>query len=126
MTRLHLRQSQPDHNHRVVHVTPESSAWDYVGFDLYRVPAKATLNVATGAREHCLVFVSGRGRAEAAGTAFGVVGERLDPFSGKPWSLYVPAASSWRIAAETDLELAVCSAPGVAGNRPPRLIGPDS
>ena len=50
----------------------------------------------------------------------------MDPFTGKPWSLYVPAGASWRIAAETDLELAVCSSPGVAGSREPRVIGPDS
>src|SRR5947209_7997579 len=112
MSRLHLRQSQPDRDHRVVHVTPENAAWEYVGFDLYRVPAKETLNVVTGTREQCIVFVSGRGRAEAAGTGFGVLGERMDPFSGKPSSLYVPAGSAWRIVAETDLELAVCSAPG--------------
>jgi 5-deoxy-glucuronate isomerase len=126
MSRLHLRQSQPDRNHRLVHVTPESATWEYVGFELYRVPASERLSLATGAREHCVVFVSGRGKAEAAGTAFGGLGERMDPFSGKPSALYVPAGSSWQIVAETDLELAVCSAPGVAGSRPARVIGPDS
>ena len=38
MSRLHLRQGQPDHNHRLVHVTPETAGWEYVGFDLYRLP----------------------------------------------------------------------------------------
>ena len=126
MSRLHLRQSQPDRQHRLIHVTPESAGWDYVGFDLYRLRAGESASASTETREHCLVFVAGRGKAEAAGSNVGALGERQDPFSGKPWSLYVPAGSGWQVVAETDLELAVCSAPGVAGSRPPRVIGPDS
>src|SRR5690242_17548177 len=102
MSRLHLRQSQPDRNHRLIHVTPEIAGWEYVGFDLYRVPSGETLSLATGDREHCIVFVAGRGKAEAGGVDRGTLGERMDPFSGKPWSLYVPAGSAWRIRAETD------------------------
>src|SRR3954454_15710483 len=116
MSRLHLRQSPPDRNHRLVHVTPETAGWEYVGFDLYRIPMGETVSVDTGEREHCLVFMAGRGKAAVGGTDLGTLGERQDPFSGKPWSLYVPAGDSWRIAAETDLEIAVCSSPGVAGS----------
>src|SRR4051794_1804388 len=105
MSRLHLRQSQPDRNRRLVHVTPETAGWEYVGFDLYRVPKGESVSAATGEREHCIVFIAGRGKAAAAETDLGMLGERSDPFSGKPWSLYVPAGASWRIAAETDLEL---------------------
>ena len=126
MSRLHLRQSQPDRHRRLIHVTPENAGWDYVGFDLYRLAAGESASASTETREHCVVFVAGRGKAEAGGSDFGALGERLDPFSGKPWSLYVPAGSGWQVVAETDLELAVCSAPGVAGSRPPRVIGPDS
>ena len=65
------------------------------------------------------------GRAIAVGgTDFGEIGERLSPFAGQPWSVYVPVGTSWRAAAVTDLELAVCSAPG-GGTFEPRLIGPD-
>src|SRR5262245_55805287 len=126
MTRLHLRQAQPDRNHRLVHITPESAGWEYVGFDLYRVPKGETLDVATSDREHCIVFIGGRGKAEAGGRDFGILGERRDPFSGRPWSLYVPAGSAWQVAAASDLELAVCSSPGTASSRDPRVIGPDS
>ncbi len=126
MSRLHLRQHAPDREHRVVSVTPESANWEYVGFDLYRLAAGETAAAETGHSERCLVFIGGRGKAEVAGTDFGSLGERADPFSGKPHSLYVPAGSSWRIRAETDLEFAACSAPGSGNSRPPRLIGPDS
>ena len=40
----------------------------------------------------------------------------MNPFEGKPWSVYVPAGSEWMVTAATDVELAVCSSPGVAGS----------
>jgi len=126
MSRLHLRQHQPDHAHRVVSVTPESAGWEYVGFDLYRLAAGRTASGMNEGRESCLVFVGGRGRAEAAGQDFGILGQRPDPFSGKPYCLYVPAGAPWKVTAQTDLEFAVCSAPGKPGSRPPRVIGPES
>ena len=124
MSRLHLRQHAPDHEHRVIRVTPESAGWKYVGFDLYRLAPGKNARAETGDREHCIVLTGGRGRAEAAGRDLGALGERMNPFSGKPWSLYVPAGTSWQMTAETDLEFAVCSAPGRPGSRPPRIIAP--
>jgi 5-deoxy-glucuronate isomerase len=124
MARLHLRQSAPDRAGRVLHVTPESAGWTYVGFDLYRLAAGQTASAATEEREVCLVLVSGRARIIAGESDFGIVGERMSPFEGKPYAVYVPAGAKWRVVAETDLELAVCSAPGVAGARPPRLMTP--
>jgi 5-deoxy-glucuronate isomerase len=109
----------------VTHVTPASAGWTYVGFDLHRLPAGAEIGAATGGREACLTFLSGRGEAEAGGTAFGALGGRASPFDGKPHALYAPAGSSWRVKALTELELAVSTAPGVAGSRPPRAITPD-
>jgi 5-deoxy-glucuronate isomerase len=124
MARLHLRQSSRDHAGRVLHVTPQSAGWAYVGFDLYRLSAGETATASTEDREVCLVLVSGRARIGAGNNDFGIVGERMSPFEGKPFAVYVPAGSNWRVAAETDLELAVCSAPGIAGSRPPRLMRP--
>ncbi len=37
----------------------------------------------------------------------------------------MPAGSSWSITAESDAEIAACTAPGGAGSHPPRVIGPD-
>jgi 5-deoxy-glucuronate isomerase len=124
MARLHLRQSAPDRAHRVVRVTPKSAGWTYVGFDLHRLAPGQTAGGKTGDREVCLVFVAGRGKTKVGRESFGTLGERTNPFAGKPYAVYVPAGSSWKVEAETDLELAVCSAPGVAGSRPPRVIRP--
>ena len=99
----------------VTHVTPESAGWTYVGFDLHRLKPGETVSAQTGSREVCLVWVSGKGEARAGSRDFGVIGERMSPFDGAPDALYVPAGSDWSVTAETDLELAVCSAPGASG-----------
>ena len=108
---------------RVTHVTPANAGWTYVGFDLNRLKAGETVSGETGDREVCLVWISGKGRASAGGQDFGVVGERMSPFEGAPHSLYVAAGASWSVTAETDLELAVCSAPGGGGFKT-KLIPP--
>ena len=109
---------------RVTHVTPASAGWRYVGFDLHRLKPGERIAERTGDREACLVWVSGRGKAAAGGETFGSLGERMSPFEGVPAALYVPAGSDWSVEAETDLELAVCTAPGTPGSRPPRAIRP--
>ena len=110
---------------RVQHVTPASAGWTYVGFDLYALAPGETAKAATGDREACLVFVSGKGRVSAGGKDFGEQGGRSSPFAGKPHAIYVPAGADWSVTATTRCELAVCSAPGNAGSRPPRIIGPN-
>ncbi|HWK67399.1 MAG TPA: 5-deoxy-glucuronate isomerase [Rhizobiaceae bacterium] len=113
-------------NGLVTRVTPESAGWTYVGFDLHRLKPGESVSAETGGREACLVFVSGKGKASAAGQEFGLLGARMSPFEGKPWSVYVPQGSDWSVTAETGLELAVCSAPGLGGGLPARVIAPDS
>jgi len=110
---------------RVSHVTPKNAGWSYVGFDLYRLKAGESLSRKSKDREVCLVFVTGKGRASVGKTKFGSLGGRATPFDGKPTSVYIPEKSDWKVIAETDLELAVCSAPGHGGGLPPRVIGPD-
>ena len=50
----------------------------------------------TGDREVCLVFVTGKGKVTAGGKDLGELGERMRPFEGKPWSVYVPQGSTGR------------------------------
>lgn len=108
---------------RVIHVTPESAGWTYVGFDLHRLTPGDTISCETGDREVCLVWIAGRGTAEADGRSFGLVGGRMSPFEGPPHALYVPWHSSWTVKAESDLELAICTAPG-GGDHAAKLIPP--
>ncbi len=110
----------------VARITPESAGWGYVGFELHRLKPGQTAAANTGSNEVCLVFVTGRGAAHADGESFGTLGERMSPFEGRPWSLYLPQDSEWSVTAETDLELAVCQAPGLGKGLPARVIGPDN
>ena len=110
---------------RVAHVTPETAGWTYVGFDLHRLAPGQSASGATGDREACLVLVTGKGKATAGGDDLGLLGQRMSPFEGKPWSVYVPQGSNWSVTAETELELAVCTAPGLGGGLPARVINPD-
>ena len=104
-------------------VTPESAGWAYVGFELHRLKPGETASAQTGDRELCLVWISGKGKAAAGGKDLGSVGGRMSPFDGQPHALYVPAELDWSVTAETDLELAVCSAPG-GGSYEAKLIPP--
>ncbi|MBA5779172.1 5-deoxy-glucuronate isomerase [Stappia sp. F7233] len=125
MAKLLVKPSAPDRDGRVVHVTPESAGWTHVGFSLHRLKAGESVGAETGGREACLVFVSGKGRVGAGNSDFGTVGERMSPFEGGPWSVYVPGDSHWQVTAETDVELAVCTAPSLKGGLPARVIPPD-
>lgn len=111
---------------RVTRVTPETAGWTYVGFELWRLVPGETAAARMEGREACLVLVSGRASISAGGRDFGVLGERMNPFDGPPWSVYVPQGADWSVTAETALELAVCTAPGTGGGLPLRVIAPDA
>jgi 5-deoxy-glucuronate isomerase len=122
MSRLHVKPSR-DHG-RIISITPQSAGWRHVGFEVHELAAGDSVKAVTGEREVCLVLVSGKARIKAGGTDFGVLGERMTPFEGKPYSVYVPGGSDWRVEATTEVTLAVCSAPSAGGAHPARKIGP--
>lgn len=124
MSKLKVRQTGK--TGRVLSVTPQSAGWTYVGFELHRLKSGETVAAKTGDREACLVFVTGAGHAKAGTEDFGSLGGRATPFEGEPSALYVPAGSDWSVTAESNLELAVCTAPGTAGARPARAIRPEN
>lgn len=124
MPNLLVKPRDPGSDGRVLSVTPESAGWTYVGFEVFRLTAGETLRRDTGDREVCLVLLAGRAAVRAGGEDFGVIGERSDPFGGKPWSVYVPAKDAFALTAEGEVEIGLCSAPGT-GKFPARLIGPD-
>lgn len=122
MPELLVRPSAPDANGCVLSITPENAGWGHVGFAIHRLAPGAVLTGGDPGREVCLLPITGSARIEAGGTDFGSVGGRASPFDGPGGSVYAPAGANWRVTAETALELAVCSAPGVAGRRPARAI----
>ena len=119
------KAQQPDSSGRIQHVTPQSAGWEYVGFAAYLLKQGETLTLQSGEKELCLVLVAGRASVKTRHAAFAGIGKRMSPFERTPpWSVYVPHHDQAEITAETDLELAVCSAPG-HGDLPARLIPPE-
>ncbi len=125
MSDLLLTNHDPDPSGLIHRVTPESAGWKHVGFATYRLAPGQTLAEETGDQEVCLVIIGGKATVEAGGERFEEIGERAGPFEDKaPYSVYVPWKSSFKVEAVSDMEVAVCRAPG-GGDHKVRLIGPD-
>jgi len=124
MSKLHVKPASG--TGRTIDITPQSAGWTYVGFALHRLSPGETAKGSESDRETCLVFVAGKGKVIADGKDLGELGQRMSPFEGKPWSVYIPAGASWSVAATTDLELAVCTAPGRPRSHPVRVIVPET
>ncbi len=118
------KAQQPDASGRIQHITPESAGWFYAGFDAYLLKKGKTLRLSSGHKELCLVLVAGLASVKTRHAEFLSIGKRMSPFERMPpYSVYVPHDDEVEIVANSDLELAVCNAPG-QGNLPARLIAP--
>lgn len=124
MSRLIIKADEPDKDGRILAVTPESAGWKYVGFEVYRLQAGDTLSRVTDGNEACLVLLTGKADVQAGEKKFTGIGSRMSVFEGiPPHAVYVPAGESYAVNALTEVELAVCLAPGT-GKYPSRLISP--
>jgi 5-deoxy-glucuronate isomerase len=125
MADLKVRPSAPDAGGRVIDITPASAGWKYVGFEVRRLAAGQRAGFSFEGRETCLVVLTGKADISAGGARFEGVGGRASVFDdAAPGAVYVPAGLEISVAAVTDAEVAVCTAPG-AGVGAARLIGAD-
>ncbi len=109
----------------IQHITPQSAGWQYIGFDVWMLKQGQTVTLESGDRELCLVLVSGLASIKTQHADFPDLGKRMSPFERTPpWSVYVPPQDKVEVTADSDLELAVCSAPG-KGSFPARVIRPE-
>jgi 5-deoxy-glucuronate isomerase len=123
MATLLVRPSPPDNNGKILSVTPESAGWSYVGFDLHHLPSGKSWEQSTGDREVLLVLVTGSADIASGEHSFPGLGGRASPFDDQaPDSVYIPAGMAFTVTASSDVDLAVCSAPGKAGTRVPHVI----
>jgi 5-deoxy-glucuronate isomerase len=123
MSRSHLHLRPTARTGLVHDVTPASAGWEHVGFALHKLASGEVTGGEAGANELCLVLVSGKARISVDGVDLGEIGERMSPFEGAPWAVYVPLGSEWVADATTAVELAVCAAPG-GGNHVAKVIAP--
>jgi len=121
-----LQHSHPrDERGTTLLVTPESAGWRYIGFEVRKLAPGETTEGNSEGTELCLVLVGGKARIKGASQDFGLMGERMNPFDGLPWSVYLPPGSQWSVTAETEVELAICRSPAT-GKFPPRAILPET
>jgi 5-deoxy-glucuronate isomerase len=106
---------------------------EYVGFAAYRLSLGETLPVSAGDKELCLVLLSGRvslkGEAPGQGAFdWDNIGDRQSVFEDKsPFAAYLPPGSQAQVVALSDVQIAVCTAPGSTSNGlGPRLIQPET
>lgn len=118
-----LRQRPKGDTGRVHDITPASAGWTHVGFALEKLVAGETSSGEATTREICLVLVTGKARVSVDGKDLGELGERMTPFEGAPFAVYVPIGHSYTVTATTALDLAICSSPG-GGSYEPRVIRP--
>ena len=115
----HLQAIDPESVHE------DCPNWNHVAFDVLKLEPGQALDRETGDWEHLLVIITGKMKASVDGEVLGTLGGRMDIHSReKGWSLYVPNGATFSIQAETELEVALCAAPGM-GNHPVRVIEPD-
>lgn len=112
----------------IASVTPQSAGWTYVGFSAHRLAAGKALAFDAGPRETCVVVLSGVVSVAVGGPhgefAWRGIGQRRSVFEdASPYAVYVPAGQALRVRADSDAEVALCSAPST-GALPPRLIEP--
>jgi 5-deoxy-glucuronate isomerase len=110
----------------IVEVTPESAGWSYVGFAAHRLARGEVLAFDSGAREVCIVVLAGTVSVKAGEQHWRGIGKRASVFEDRsPYAVYVPGGQGVVIGADSDAEVALCSAPA-AGAVPARLIEPAS
>jgi 5-deoxy-glucuronate isomerase len=126
MPNLLSRHQTPDPSGRVQCITPESAGWKHVGFQVYHLKAGQQLQQDTSDQEVCLVLVTGKADVSSSEESWPDLGGRMSVFEDQaPYAVYVPNADHFSVTALTNLELAVCRAPGF-GNHPARLIRPEA
>ncbi|HEX5684620.1 MAG TPA: 5-deoxy-glucuronate isomerase [Ideonella sp.] len=111
---------------RIVDVTPESAGWQHVGFRALRLRAGEQETLSTAQRELCLVVLAGRASVVAGGQRFAALGTRDSVFDdAAPAALYVPTGTQVQISADSDTELALCTAPADDRARQVTLLAPE-
>lgn len=126
MSKLLSRHNAPDDSGKTQHITPASAGWKHVGFEVYHLQSGQSLSQQSGDQEACLVLVSGRADVSTRDESWSNLGERMSVFEDKaPFAVYVPNDDEYTVTATTNVELAICRAPGFRSH-PARLIRPET
>lgn len=122
---LLVHSDLPTNDGTVLDITPESAGWHYVGFRVVKLKAGQGYEHCESGREACLVILTGTVTVAAKGEVLNALGERSSVFDGAATSVYIPAGVPYAIRAESDAEVAICTAPG-KGEGQVRVIRSDA
>jgi 5-deoxy-glucuronate isomerase len=89
----------------------DTNPCNLLDFQLVELADAQVVTGQTGDREVLAVILGGKASFEVGGQAFGVLGGRPNVFSGKPYSVYMPANHAYTITGAGAAEVALCSAP---------------
>ncbi len=112
----------------ICNITPEKAGWEHVGFQALRLASGQAHTLETGARELCLVVLTGTvtlevGDPQGQVQHFADLGRRSSVFEEiSPAAVYVPSGHGLRVLAQRDAEVALCSAPDDGQTRSVRVI----
>jgi 5-deoxy-glucuronate isomerase len=124
VTNLLVRAQPADRDGCVMRMTPESAAWRYVGFEVYRIEAGARLRRELAGRETCIVVLGGTCDIRSEAGEWTAIGTRATPFDGPPSGAYLPPGTAFEISPRSGpVEVALGHAPAERG-APARLIKP--
>jgi 5-deoxy-glucuronate isomerase len=101
----------------------ENFGYEYLSFENVRLGVEEDHEAATTGCELAIVVFGGRLSVDSSRGAWRNIGERAHVFDGRPYALYLPRDTSFRIRAETPCDMALCYAEAEEVHAP-RLIAP--
>ena len=111
--------SDPD---LILSITPEQAGWDYISFQVRRLPVGQSWSFSSNENELAIVNLSGRYNVRSNRGAWSI-GGRENVFTGAGYVLYLPRRTNFTITADIEGEFAVTWVP-TDEDHDPRLIKP--
>ncbi|MCY6379736.1 5-deoxy-glucuronate isomerase [Hoeflea prorocentri] len=121
---LHICPDPGKSSGKLISIAPAEGMLEYLGFDVHLLKQGEELHSTNDTTETCIVLISGKIGFACDGVPVGQTDYRASPFDRRPWAFYASCKSSWRVTAEADSEIAVCSAPA-QNQRKPFMVKPD-
>jgi 5-deoxy-glucuronate isomerase len=120
---LRLRGTGAEHG-SVVKVAPHTEGLHYIGFEAIRLQPGLRHEGHTASFEVAIVVLGGVVTIRSQRAVWVKIGERPDPFSGRPYAVYLPADAEYDVTAHGAAEIGICAAPA-REQYPARLIRPE-
>ena len=98
--------------------------YEYLSFETRALAPGEEFRGETAGRELAIVVLGGRCSVESSAGTWKNIGGRANVFEGRPFTLYLPVATAFRVTAESDCDLAFCYC-RAEERFPAKLVTPD-